>query len=325
MPKAIRVHATGGPEVMQYEQVDVGAPAAGEVRVRHGAIGLNFIDVYFRTGLYKAPALPFTPGFEAAGVVEAVGEGVEGLAAGDHVGYCTAPLGSYAQVRIVPARALVKIPAGIDDQTAAALLLKGLTAWYLLRRTYRVQAGETILVHAAAGGVGLITCQWARHLGATVIGTVSSDAKAELARAHGCDHPIVYTREDFVTRVRELTGGAGLPVVYDSVGKDTFLRSLECLRPRGMMVSFGQSSGAVPPLDIGVLSQKGALYLTRPTLFVYAGERAELEAGATELFDLVRAGTVRIEIGQRYALADAAAAHRALESRATTGSTVLLP
>lgn len=325
MAHAIRVHEHGGPEVLRWEAVQVGAPGPGELRVRHGAVGLNYIDVYHRTGLYPVPELPFTPGLEAAGVVEAVGSGVTGFVAGDRVAYCSGPLGACCEVRVMPAERAVKLPADIDERTAAALMLKGLTAWYLLRRTWRVQRGDPILVHAAAGGVGLITCQWAKHLGATVIGTVSSDEKAALALAHGCDHPIVYTREDFVERVRELTGGAGVAVVYDSVGRDTFLRSLECLRPLGMLVSFGQSSGPVEPLDVGLLAAKGSLFLTRPSLFAYTARREDLDAGAAELFEVVRSGAVRVEINQSFPLAEAAAAHRALEARRTTGSTLLLP
>lgn len=325
MAHAIRVHEHGGPEVLRWEAVQVGAPGPGELRVRHGAVGLNYIDVYHRTGLYPVPELPFTPGLEAAGVVEAVGSGVTGFVAGDRVAYCSGPLGACCEVRVMPAERAVKLPADIDERTAAALMLKGLTAWYLLRRTWRVQRGDPILVHAAAGGVGLITCQWAKHLGATVIGTVSSDEKAALALAHGCDHPIVYTREDFVERVRELTGGAGVAVVYDSIGRDTFLRSLECLRPLGMLVSFGQSSGPVEPLDVGLLAAKGSLFLTRPSLFAYTARREDLDAGAAELFEVVRSGAVRVEINQSFPLAEAAAAHRALEARRTTGSTLLLP
>ncbi len=325
MAHAIRVHEHGGPEVLRWEAVQVGAPGPGELRVRHGAVGLNYIDVYHRTGLYPVPELPFTPGLEAAGVVEAVGSGVTGFVAGDRVAYCSGPLGACCEVRVMPAERAVKLAADIDERTAAALMLKGLTAWYLLRRTWRVQRGDPILVHAAAGGVGLITCQWAKHLGATVIGTVSSDEKAALALAHGCDHPIVYTREDFVERVRELTGGAGVAVVYDSIGRDTFLRSLECLRPLGMLVSFGQSSGPVEPLDVGLLAAKGSLFLTRPSLFAYTARREDLDAGAAELFEVVRSGAVRVEINQSFPLAEAAAAHRALEARRTTGSTLLLP
>ena len=325
MVKAIRIHRTGGPDAMQWEDVEVGAPGPGEVRIRHEAVGLNFIDVYFRTGLYPAPSLPFSPGMEGAGVVEAVGEGVDSLAVGDRIAYAAPPVGSYAEERLMPAEKVVKVPAGIDSRQAAAMMLQGMTVEYLLRRTYPVQPGETILFHAAAGGVGLIACQWARHLGATVIGTVGSDEKAELARAHGCDHPIVYTRENFTERVRELTDGAGVPVVYDAVGRDTFAGSLDCLRPRGMLVSFGQSSGRIDPFDVGILSAKGSLYVTRPTLMTYTASRAELEASAQALFDVVADGAVRITVNRTFPLAGAADAHRALESRQTTGSTILVP
>ena len=325
MVKAIRIHRTGGPDAMQWEDVEVGAPGPGEVRIRHEAVGLNFIDVYFRTGLYPAPSLPFSPGMEGAGVVEAVGEGVDSLAVGDRIAYAAPPVGSYAEERLMPAEKVVKVPAGIDSRQAAAMMLQGMTVEYLLRRTYPVQPGETILFHAAAGGVGLIACQWARHLGATVIGTVGSDEKAELARAHGCDHPIVYTRENFTERVRELTDGAGVPVVYDAVGRDTFAGSLDCLRPRGMLVSFGQSSGRIDPFDIGILSAKGSLYVTRPTLMTYTASRAELEASTQALFDVVAGGAVRITVNRTFPLAGAADAHRALESRQTTGSTILVP
>ena len=325
MVKAIRIHRTGGPDAMRWEDVEVGAPGPGEVRIRHEAVGLNFIDVYFRTGLYPAPSLPFSPGMEGAGVVEAVGEGVDSLAVGDRIAYAAPPVGSYAEERLMPAEKVVKVPAGIDSRQAAAMMLQGMTVEYLLRRTYPVQPGETILFHAAAGGVGLIACQWARHLGATVIGTVGSDEKAELARAHGCDHPIVYTRENFTERVRELTDGAGVPVVYDAVGRDTFAGSLDCLRPRGMLVSFGQSSGRIDPFDVGILSAKGSLYVTRPTLMTYTASRAELEASAQALFDVVADGAVRITVNRTFPLAGAADAHRALESRQTTGSTILVP
>ena len=325
MVKAIRIHRTGGPDAMRWEDVEVGAPGPGEVRIRHEAVGLNYIDVYFRTGLYPAPSLPFSPGMEGAGVVEAVGEGVDALAVGDRIAYAAPPVGSYAEQRLMPADKVVKVPAGIDSRQAAAMMLQGMTVEYLLRRTYPVRAGETILFHAAAGGVGLIACQWAKHLGATVIGTVGSDEKAELARAHGCDHPIVYTREDFTDRVRELTDGAGVPVVYDAVGRDTFAGSLDCLRPRGMLVSFGQSSGKIDPFDVGILSAKGSLYVTRPTLMTYTASRADLEASAQALFDVVAGGAVRITVNQTFPLAEAADAHRALESRRTTGSTILLP
>ena len=325
MPSAIRIHETGGPGVMRWEEVSLPDPGPGEVRLRQTAVGLNFIDVYHRSGLYKLP-LPSGLGQEGAGVVEALGPGVDFLRIGDRVAYCGAGApGAYAEARNAPADRMVPLPGGIDDRTAAAMMLKGLTAWYLLRRTYPVQAGDTILVHSAAGGVGLILCQWAAHLGATVIGTVGSPAKAELAAAHGCHHPLLLGSDDFVARARELTGGRGLPVVYDSVGKDTFMASLDCLRPRGLMVSFGQSSGAVPPLDVTLLSAKGSLFLTRPSLFAYVAERADLLAAAAELFALVQAGVLRIEVNQTYPLRDAATAHRDLEGRRTTGSSVLLP
>ncbi|HEY0521991.1 MAG TPA: quinone oxidoreductase [Stellaceae bacterium] len=321
MPHAIRFHKAGGPDVLTWEEVPVGNPGPGEVRVRHTAVGLNFIDTYHRTGLYPLP-LPSGIGLEAAGVVEAVGNGVTDFKEGDRVAYGTGPIGAYSEARIMPAEKLVVIPDGIDDRTAAAMMLQGLTVQYLIRRTYRVKAGETILVHAAAGGVGLILCQWAKHLGATVIGTVGSDEKAELARAHGCDHPIVYTREDFVARVGEITKGAKVPVVYDSVGKDTFLKSLDCLQPLGMMVSFGQSSGPIGPVDLGILAAKGSLFVTRPTLMTYCAKREDLVASAKELFDVVKSGAVKISVNQTYALKDAMQAHRDLEARKTTGSTV---
>jgi NADPH2:quinone reductase len=321
MTHAIRVHQTGGPETLKWETVELPPPAAGEIQVRHTAVGLNYIDVYFRTGLYPAP-LPLTPGFEAAGVVAAVGAGVTELRVGERVAYATGPLGAYAEARNMPADRAVKIPEGVSDQQAAAMMLQGMTAEYLLRRTYPVKKGDTILVHAAAGGVGLILCQWAKHLGATVIGTVGSDAKAELARANGCDHPIVYTREDFHARVMEITGGAKLPVVYDSVGKDTFAKSLDCLALRGMMVLYGQASGKVPPFDLGELSAKGSLFVTRPTLFSYTATRQELVDCANALFDVVGRGIVKIAINQTYPLREAAQAHADLEARKTTGSTV---
>ena len=325
MSRAIRIHETGGPDVMCWEEVEVGAPGSGEIRIRHEAVGLNFIDVYFRTGLYPAPSLPFSPGMEGAGIVEAVGEGVDSLVAGDRVAYAAPPVGAYAEARLMPADRVVKVPDGIDSRQAAAMMLQGMTVEYLLLRTYPVRSGDTIVFHAAAGGVGLIACQWAKHLGATVIGTVGSDEKAELARAHGCDHPIVYTRENFTERVREITGGAGVPVVYDSVGRDTFEGSLDCLRPRGVLVSFGQSSGKIDPFDIGVLGARGSLYVTRPTLFTYTATRADLESSAQALFDVVASGAVRVAVNRTFPLAEAADAHRALESRQTTGSTVLLP
>ena len=324
MTHAIRLHQAGAPELMQWESIALPPPAAGEVRLRHHAIGLNYIDTYHRSGLYPLP-LPSGLGQEGAGVVEAVGEGVSEVAVGDRVAYATAPLGAYAEARNVPADVLVPWPDALSFEQGAAMLMQGLTAQYLLRRTYRVQAGDTILVHAAAGGVGTIMCQWAKALGATVIGTVGSEHKAELARANGCDHPIVYTRENFARRVRELTDGEGVPVVFDSIGKDTFMDSLACLRPLGLMVSFGNASGAVPPVDIGVLARMGSLFLTRPTLFTYAARRSDLLAMASELFDLVVAGTLRVEINQRYALKDVAQAHRDLEGRRTSASSILLP
>ncbi|MBP6726802.1 MAG: quinone oxidoreductase [Thauera sp.] len=324
MTHAIRLHQAGAPELMQWESIALPPPAAGEVRLRHHAIGLNYIDTYHRSGLYPLP-LPSGLGQEGAGVVEAVGEGVSEVAVGDRVAYATSPLGAYAEARNIPAEVLVPLPAAVSFEQGAAVMMQGLTAQYLLRRTYRVQAGDTILVHAAAGGVGTIMCQWAKALGATVIGTVGSEPKAELARANGCDHPIVYTRENFAQRVRELTGGEGVPVVFDSIGKDTFMDSLACLRPLGLMVSFGNASGAVPPIDIGVLARMGSLFLTRPTLFTYAARRSELLVMASELFDLLAAGTVRVAINQRYALKDAAQAHHDLEGRRTMGSSILLP
>lgn len=322
--RAIRIHETGGPEVLSWETLEIGRPARGEVLLRQTAVGLNYIDTYHRTGLYPLPQLPAVLGREAAGVVEEVGEGVTELAVGDRVAYALYP-GSYTEARVIPADRLVPLPAEIDDRTAAGALLKGLTAQYLLRRTHAVRAGETVLVHAAAGGVGLIACQWARHLGATVIGTVGTPEKADLARAHGCDHPIQYDREDFVARVREITDGRGVPVVYDSVGRATFERSLDCLAPRGLMVSFGQSSGAVPPLNLGVLAQKGSLFLTRPTLATYIARREDLLRSAEELFDVLRSGRVQVEIGQTYPLQEAARAHQELEARKTTGSSLLIP
>ena len=321
MPKAIRIHETGGPEVLRYEPVEVGEPGPGQVRLRQHAAGINFIDVYHRTGLYPQP-LPFTPGVEGAGVVESVGEGVEHVKVGDRVAYA-GPIGGYAEVRLIEPDRLVRLPDDFGFDLAAAMMLQGMTARMLLRSVYPVAAGDMILVHAAAGGVGLILCQWAAALGAIVIGTVSTDDKAELARAHGCQHPIVYTRQDFVAEVDRITSGAKLPVVYDSVGSDTFLRSLDCLRPRGLMVSFGQSSGPIEPFSPGLLQQKGSLFLTRPTLFHYIASRAELEASSAELFEAVASGVVNIEVKQRFPLEQAAEAHRALEARATTGSTIL--
>jgi len=319
----MRVYEYGGPEKLRWEQVQVGAPGEGQVLVRNTAVGLNFVDTYQRTGLYQTP-LPFTPGSEGAGVVEAVGPKVKEFKVGDRVAY-SSPIGAYAEVLLRPAERLVKIPAGIDDKTAAAMMLKGLTAQYLIHRTYRVRKGDTILMHAAAGGVGLILCQWARALGATVIGTVGSDEKAALARKAGCKHVIVTSREKFAERVKEITKGKGVPVVYDGVGKDTFMDSLDCLAPLGLMASFGNASGAVTQFNPGVLAQKGSLFLTRPTLNTYAASREALLSGARELFAVVKSGKVKIAINQTYPLREAAQAQRDLESRKTTGSTVLLP
>ena len=325
MSKAIRIHEYGGPEVLRWEEVEVGAPGPGQLRVRHAAVGLNYIDVYHRTGLYPLPSLPWTLGMEGAGQVEAVGEGVTEFKVGDRVAYASPPVGAYAEVRLIPADRVVALPDTIDDRTAAAMMLQGMTAQYLLRRTYRVRPGDAILLHAAAGGVGLIASQWARDLGATVIGTVGSDDKAELARAHGCHHVIVYSRENFAERVREITGGQGVAVVYDSVGQATFMGSLDCLRPLGTMVSFGNASGPVPPFEPGILAAKGSLFLTRPSLMHYTAKRADLVASAAELFEVVGNGVVKIEVRQTYPLAETAQAHRDLEARQTTGSTVLLP
>lgn len=323
MAKAVRYHKNGGPDVLQLDDVAVGEPGAGQARIRHTAIGVNFIDTYQRSGLYPMP-LPAVAGNEGAGVVEAVGQGVANLRPGDRVAY-TNQVGSYCEVRLVQADRMVKIPEGISDEQAASMMLKGMTVQYLIHRTYAVKPGDTVLWHAAAGGVGLIACQWLKALGVTTIGTVGSDEKAELAKAHGCAHVIVYTRENFVERVKEITGGKGVPVVYDSVGKTTWEGSLECLRPRGLMVSFGNASGAVPPVNIGSLAPKGSLYVTRPTLVTYIASRAELEETSASLFDAVKSGKVKIETTGRYKLADAAQAHRDLEGRKTTGSIVLLP
>ena len=324
MPKAIRISKTGGPEVMRWEDVEVGAPGEGQARIRHTAVGVNYLDTYHRSGLYPLP-LPTGIGSEAAGVVQAVGPGVTIVKPGDRVAYAGGGAGSYAEERVLPAGVLVAVPDGVTDQTAAAILLKGMTVQYLIRRTYPVKAGEIVLFHAAAGGVGLIACQWLKALGATVIGTVSSDEKAVIARAHGCDHVVVSTREDIVARVREISGGAGIPVVYDSVGKDTFLASLDCLKPLGLMVSFGNASGKVAPFDIGILSQKGSLYLTRPTLATYTASRADLEATAREVFEVLREGKVKVETHHTYPLAEAVQVHRDLEGRRTVGSILLIP
>lgn len=324
MAKAIRINAVGGPEVMEYVEVEVGEPGPGEARVRQAACGLNYIDVYFRTGAYPQP-LPGGIGMEGAGVVEAVGAGVTYVKPGDRVAYASRPTGAYAEVRVMPAAGLVKLPDSIDFETAAAMMLQGLTVQYLFRRTFPLRGGETILFHAAAGGVGLIACQWARALGVTMIGTVGSDEKAELAKAHGCVHTINYNKENFVERVKEITGGKGVPVVYDSIGKDTFIGSLDCLSPLGMMVSFGAASGPVPPFSLNELASRGSLFLTRPSIFNYTAKRSDLDDMAADLFGMVESKKVRIDINQRYALCDAAQAHRDLEARKTTGSTILVP
>ncbi|MFC7735420.1 quinone oxidoreductase family protein [Roseomonas sp. GCM10028921] len=324
MNHAIRLHEPGGPEMLVWEEVPLPSPKPGEALVRHSAVGLNFIDIYFRTGLYKAPSLPAVIGMEAAGTIEAVGEGVEDLKPGDRVAYAMGPIGAYAEARTIPAKVLVKLPDDIPSETAAAMMLQGLTAQYLLRRTYKLQAGETILVHAAAGGVGLILCQWAKAIGATVIGTVGNEAKAELARAHGCDH-VILQGEDLPARVSEITCGARLPVVYDSVGRDTFAASLDCLAPFGLLVSFGNASGPVTGVDLGILAAKGSLFVTRPTLATHTAKREDLLAMSEDLFSVVRSGKVKIKVNQTYALRDAADAHRDLESRKTTGSSLLIP
>jgi len=325
MPKAIRMYKTGGPEVMVWEDYEPGKPGSGEALVRHEAVGVNFIDVYHRTGLYPLPSLPATPGMEGAGIVEAVGEGVTEVKTGDRVAYAALPPGAYAQVRLIPAHRLVRLPESIPFRQAAGMMLRGMTARYLLYGCTKVKRGDTLLVQAAAGGVGLILSQWAKFLGATVIGTVGSGEKAELAKAHGCDHTILYREEDFASRVKEITGGRGVDVVYDSVGQATFMKSLDCLRPMGMMVSFGQSSGTVPPFDLGLLSAKGSLFLTRPTLMAYTAKREDLLAHAADLFEVVTRGAVKIEVRQTYPLAEASRAHRDMEARKTTGSTILIP
>lgn len=324
MPHLIRFDRIGGPEVLQWADVELPPPAAGEVRIRHAAVGVNYIDTYHRSGLYPV-ALPSGIGQEAAGIVEAVGAGVVDFAPGDRVAYVGGPLGAYAEARNFEAKLLVKLPDSLSFEQGAAMMMQGLTAQYLLRRTYPVKSGDTILIHAAAGGVGLIVCQWAKALGATVIGTVGSDEKAEIARSHGCDHTIVYTRETVSERVREITRGEGVPVVYDSIGKDTFMDSLACLRPLGMMVTFGNASGPLAPFEPALLAKMGSLFLTRPTLFHYIARREDLLKMADELFAVVASGQVRLTINQRFALKDAADAHRALEARRTTGSTVLIP
>jgi NADPH2:quinone reductase len=325
MSKAIRIHETGGPEVLRWEDVDVNAPGFGEAKVRHTAVGLNYIDVYGRTGLHPMPSLPHTLGMEAAGVVEAIGEGVNGIAVGDRIAYVIAPPGAYSEERVVPADRLVKLPEGISDETGAAMMLKGMTAQYLLHQTYAVKSGDSILIHAAAGGVGLIVCQWAKHLGAKVIGTVGNDEKAVLAKSYGCDHTIVYTRENFKDRVSEITGGEGVDVVYDSIGKETFMDSLDSLKPLGMMVTFGNATGPVDSFSPGILAAKGSLFVTRPTIFTYIAKRDNLIAMAADLFEVVSSGVVKIEINQTYDLPNAAQAHIDLEARKTTGSTILIP
>lgn len=324
MINAIRIHETGGPDVLKYEQVEIGKPAAGEAHIRHEAVGLNFIDVYFRTGLYKAAQLPFIPGQEGAGTVLAVGEGVTNVKIGDRVAY-TGAMGAYADERLIAADRLVRVPDNMDIRLAASIMLKGMTAYYLVNLTYQVKKGDTILIHAAAGGVGQIAGQWAKHLGATVIGTAGSQEKIDLALSLGYDHVINYREDNFVEKVKEITGGKGLPVVYDSVGKDTFPASLEVLQPRGLFVSFGNSSGPVPPFELALLSQRGSLYATRPTLGHYVATREELERAANGLFDVVQSGAVKININQTYDLRDAAQAHSDLEARKTTGTTVLIP
>jgi len=325
MPKAIRIHQTGGPDVMRWESVEPGRPGPGEALIRHEAIGLNFIDIYHRTGKYPLPSLPAIPGMEGAGWIEEVGEGVDELSPGDRIAYAGLPPGAYAEVRCIPAHRLVKLPEQISTRQAAAIMLQGMTARYLLHGCFAVEKGTTILIHAAAGGVGLILCQWAWHLGAVVIGTVGSREKADLAKAHGCDYPLLYNEADFADQVREITRGKGVDVVYDSVGQTTFMKSLDCLCPMGMMVSFGQASGPIPPFDIGILAAKGSLFLTRPSLMTYTEKRDDLLAHAGDLFEAVINGWVTVEIRQTYPLAEAARAHRDMEARKTSGSTILLP
>ncbi|MEN9930830.1 MAG: hypothetical protein RL604_1077 [Pseudomonadota bacterium] len=322
--KAIKMMQVGGPEVLQWVDIEVAAPGPDEVRVVHEAIGLNFIDVYFRKGVYPQP-LPGWLGMEASGVIESVGSNVKHVKAGDRVAYAGKPAGAYSQVRVMPAEIVVKLPDAISFEMGAAMMLQGLTVNYLLTDSYKVQAGDTVLFHAAAGGVGLIAMQWLKLLGATVIGTVGSEEKAALAKSYGCDHTILYTKEDFVARTKELTNGKGVNVVYDSIGKDTFMQSLDCLKPRGMMVTYGNASGPVPPIDVGILGVKGSLKLTRPTVMTYAHDRSLLELMSADLFDKVIKGKIKIEINQRYQLQDAAQAHRDLEDRKTTGSTIFLP
>ena len=324
MSKAIRLYETGGPEVMRWEEVEIGTPGPGEVHLRQSAVGLNFIDIYHRSGLYPLADLPATIGMEGAGIVVALGEDVDDLSPGDRVAYAGLPPGAYAEERLIPSHRLVRLPDAISDQQAAGMMLQGMTVQYLLRSTFHIKPGDTILFHAAAGGVGLIACQWAKSLGATVIGTVGSSEKAEIAKAHGCDFPLLYREEDWVARVRELTDGEGVPVVYDSIGGDTFMKSLDCLRPLGLLASFGQASGPVAPFDPAVLAAKGSLFLTRPTLMTYTADRDDLLASASDLFDVVESGDVEIAVNQTYPLSEAAQAHRDLEARKTTGSTVLI-
>jgi NADPH2:quinone reductase len=324
MTKAIRIHETGGPEVMKWEDVDVGGPGEGQVRLRQTAMGLNFIDCYHRMGLYPLPSLPAVIGAEAAAVIEEIGPGVTGLTVGQRVAYAPVP-GAYAEERLIPATKLIALPDEVTDEQAASMMLQGMTARFLVKKTYAIQSGDTILIHAAAGGVGSIVCQWAKHMGATVIGTVGTDEKAELAKANGCDYPIVYTRESFKDRVSEITDGEGLPVVYDSIGKDTFDDSLDCLQPLGTMVTFGNASGPVPPMAPNILAGKGSLFLTRPGLVHYTGKREDLVETANDLFDVVANGHVKVSVNQTYALKDAAQAHIDLEARKTTGSTIFLP
>lgn len=325
MSKAFRIYQTGGPEVMRWEEIEVGDPGPGQVRLRHTAVGVNFRDILIRTGAHAVKSFPSGIGIESAGVIDALGPGVTGLQVGQRVACVAGPDSAYAEARLVPAARVVPLPADIDERTAASMMIRGMTARYLLRETYAVKSGDVILIHAAAGGVGLIACQWAKHLGATVIGTVGSREKAEIARAHGCDHPIVYTGEDFAERVRAITGGTGVPVVYDSIGRATFERSLACLRPRGLLVSFGEASGDPDPIPPRRLGQLGSIYLTHPSLPDYTATREALLATTADLFEMVRRGKVRIEINQSYALVDAPRAHRDVESRRTTGSTVLIP
>ncbi len=325
MPKAIRIHAPGGPEALSWDDVEIGEPGEGHVRLRQTAVGLNYIDTYHRSGAYPLPEMPHAIGMEGAGVVEAVGPGATEFREGDRVAYATMPVGAYAEARLIPADRIIKLPGDIDDKIAAAMMLQGMTVEYLIRRTYKVQSGDTVLWQAAAGGVGLIACQWLKHIGATIIGTVGSEEKGELAKAHGCTHVINYREENFVDRVRELTDGVGVPVVYDGVGKDTFDGSLDCLRPRGLMVLFGAASGPVEAFNTGLLAAKGSLYLTRPTLMTYTASHEDLVESAAALFEVVQSGAVTIKVNQTYPLAEAEQAHRDLEGRKTTGCTVLVP